>query len=107
VTTIWKEPAKGSSTLRPVNVWRVKVCSFTFTFDSIEQLEQYLDYYSGKIHPTSRIPREELPNYGGDQGETQRWFERLPMYLLEEPKRKKVVVALTKAAELWRQEQSN
>ena len=85
----------------------MKVCSFTFTFDSIEQLERYLDYYSRKTHSTSRIPREELPNYGGDQSETQRWFERLPMYLLEEPKRKKVVAALTKAAELWRREQSS
>jgi hypothetical protein len=29
--------------------------------------------------------------------EIERWFERLPMYLLEEPKRRKVVKALTKA----------
>jgi hypothetical protein len=29
-----------------------------------------------------------------------RWFERLPMYLLEEPKRQKVLKALSKALEL-------
>jgi len=30
-------------------------------------------------------------------GEAQRWFERLPMHLLEEPKRRKVLEALTRA----------
>jgi hypothetical protein len=29
----------------------------------------------------------------------ERWFERLPMYLLEEPKRQKVLKALNKALE--------
>jgi len=32
--------------------------------------------------------------------EVERWFERLPLYLLEEPKRKKVLQALTHALEL-------
>lgn len=32
--------------------------------------------------------------------EVERWFERLPMYLLEEPKRQKVFKALSKALEL-------
>jgi hypothetical protein len=34
------------------------------------------------------------------RGKIERWFERLPMYLLEEPKRKKVVQALAKALQL-------
>jgi hypothetical protein len=32
--------------------------------------------------------------------EVERWFERLPMYLLEEPKRQKVLKALSKALAL-------
>jgi hypothetical protein len=32
-----------------------------------------------------------------DHWEAHRWLERLPMYLLEEPKRKKVVKALNQA----------
>lgn len=30
----------------------------------------------------------------------ERWFERLPMYLLEEPKRQKVIKALSKTLAL-------
>ena len=85
-------------------VWYVRVCSFTFEFQTIEQLEACLAYYQQKIRPSSRIPRERLPDYGGDSGECQRWFERLPMYLLEEPKRKKVVAALEKALKEWQED---
>jgi hypothetical protein len=35
-----------------------------------------------------------------DHWEAQRWFEQLPMYLLEDAKRKKVVAALQKALKL-------
>jgi hypothetical protein len=40
------------------------------------------------------MPEEK---YNGIHWEAQRWFERLPMYLLEEPKRRKVVLALRQA----------
>jgi hypothetical protein len=79
-------------TLIPYYVYFVNVCSFTFEFHSIEQIEICLEYYSKKIHPSSRIDRD-----GGDPWEFQRWFDKLPMYLLEEPKRQKVVKALKKA----------
>jgi hypothetical protein len=36
-------------------------------------------------------------DFGGDQTETQRWYDRLPMYLREEPKRVRVVAALEEA----------
>ncbi|HEX9918020.1 MAG TPA: hypothetical protein VGA87_02570, partial [Pyrinomonadaceae bacterium] len=51
-----------------------------------------MDYYSRKIHPSSRIDIGSA-----DCWEMQRWYERLPMYLREEPKRQKVVKALTSA----------
>jgi hypothetical protein len=35
-----------------------------------------------------------------DHWEAERWFERLPMYLLEEPKRLKVIKALERALTL-------
>lgn len=54
-----------------------------------------LEYYSEKIHPSSR----RSDTLGGDHWEFQRWFERLPMYLSEAPKRQKVVKALAKALE--------
>ena len=90
--------------LSPKEVWCVRVCSFTFVFHTPQQLEACLDYYSRRIHPSSRIPEDQLHNYGGDSGECQRWFDRLPMYLLEEPKRRKVVSALRSAASQWAEE---
>lgn len=53
-------------------------------------------YFERKIHPTSRVP---VPG-DIDHWEAQRWFERLPMYLLENVKRKKVVSALQRALKL-------
>jgi hypothetical protein len=87
-------PPDLPQTLAPKEVWFVRVCSFTFTFHSVDQIKVCLAYYEQKIHASSLIPANELGNYGGDSSECQRWFDRLPMYLLEEPKRKKVVAAL-------------
>src|SRR5438034_9292935 len=88
-------PPALPTSLSPKEVWYVRVCSFTFAFHSMAQLEACFAYYSRKIHSTSRIT-EDNPLQ-----EPQRWFERLPMYLLEEPKRKKVVAALQLALNRW------
>jgi hypothetical protein len=96
---------KWSGNLAPRYVMHVYVVSFRFTFHSMEQLRACADYYSRRTHPTSRLPERLLAeDFGGDwkkwkgwPGEAERWFERLPMYLLEEPKRKKVMKALADA----------
>jgi len=69
----------------------VNVCSFTFQFQSTEQIQECLNYFSQKTRPSSRRPVECGEHYW------QRWYERLPMWLFEEPKRQKVVKALQKA----------
>jgi len=74
----------------------VTVCSFTFIFHSTEKLALCLEYYRREHQPSSRLP-VYTQNLGGDHDETQRWFERLPQYLLEKPKRLKVIKALEKA----------
>jgi hypothetical protein len=79
-------------TLFPEEVYFVRVCSFTFEFHSLVQIKECLSFYSQKIHPSSRLNAR-----GCDHWETLRWFERLPLYLQEEPKRVKVVTALEKA----------
>jgi hypothetical protein len=84
-------------TLIPHHVVFVSVCSFTFRFDSKEQLERVLRYYEQKIVPTSREPESVWALRGGDHGEAERWFEKLPLFLREEPKRLKVVKALRDA----------
>ncbi len=76
----------------PEWVYFVRVCSFTFSFDSVEQIQEYLDYYSKKIHPSSAMPN--VPQSGW---EYQTRFDELPIYLQEEAKRQKVIKALSKA----------
>jgi hypothetical protein len=83
-------------TLERHRVIFVRVCGFTFEFHNAEQLRACAAYYKRKHHRASRLPVRE-GEYGGDQTEIQRWFERLPMYLREEPKRMQVAEALSEA----------
>jgi hypothetical protein len=85
--------------LIPKDVVMVYVASFTFQFMSVQQLRDCPFFFEQKIHPSSRrpMPAETL---AGIHGEAQRWFERLPMHLPEESKRRKVLEALTRALQL-------
>jgi hypothetical protein len=96
----------GKASLAPRNVIVVRVASFAFRFETVERLRECIKYYEKKTHPSSRIPAKTL---AADLGEdwrdlrgwdVERWFERLPMYLLEEPKRQKVLIALSRALAL-------
>jgi hypothetical protein len=104
-----KEPLKrsdGKASLAPRYVIVVRVVSFTFRFGTIEQLRECIKYYQQKTRPSSRVAAKTIASQLGDDWrairswEVERWFERLPMYLLEEPKRQKVLKALFKALEL-------
>jgi hypothetical protein len=106
---ISKEPLKwldGTASLIPRHVIVVRVASFTFRFRTTEQLRECLKYYQQKTHPSSRIAAKAIAADIGEDWrelrgwEVERWFERLPMYLLEEPKRQKVIKALSKTLEL-------
>ena len=106
---IYTEPVtqwNGLASLDPKHVIVVQVASFTFRFESIEQLRECIGYYQQKIHPSSRVAAVELERQLGKDWrelrgwDVERWFERLPMYLLEEPKRRKVLKALTNALTL-------
>jgi hypothetical protein len=94
---------------RPFTTWYVRVCSFTFRFTNIRQLEACLEFFSQKTRPSSRIPYRDLKPYldaGLRSWEVQRWFDRLPMHLLEEAKRQKVVKALALAHKRWSADRS-
>jgi hypothetical protein len=78
----------------PHKVCILTVCGFTFEFHRLRQIEQCLEYYRKEHHPSSkRQVGIGLP----DHEEVQQWYERLPLYLLERPKRKKVIAALERA----------
>ena len=86
-------PNAGARNLVPRKMMLVTVASFTFRFISAGQIKDCLAYYEQKIHPSSMRPIDPAI----DRWECQRWFERLPMYLMEEPKHTKVVEALKRA----------
>jgi hypothetical protein len=96
----------GKASLAPEHVIVVRVASFAFKFETVEQLQQCIKYYEKKTRPSSRIPAKTLAaelgeDWRGLRGwDVERWFERLPMYLLEEPKRQKVLKALSRALAL-------
>ncbi len=93
-----RERHSRAPTIVPCKVCLVTVCDFTFTFHSMRQVRACRDFFSRKHHPSSRLP-VWTGEYGGDQWETQRWYEKLPQYLLEKPKRRRVVAALDRALE--------
>jgi hypothetical protein len=70
----------------------VRVCGFTFHFVSVSQVRECLDHFSRKIHPSGRY--DKLPP--GSHW-YHPWYERLPMWLFEESKRVRVVMALRQA----------
>jgi len=108
VARIWKErlTTAGTANLAPREVILVRVASFTFRFATMKQLRECISYYEQTTRPSSRIPAKEIAaDIGLDwreqrSWEVERWFERLPMYLLEEPKRQKVLKALYKTLAL-------
>ena len=108
VARIWKEKLTnfGTANLVPREVVLVRVASFTFRFTTTKQLRDCIEYYERKTHPSSRVPAKAIAaDIGPDwrelrSWEVERWFERLPMYLLEEPKRQKVLKALHKTLTL-------
>lgn len=79
-------------TLLQRQVYFVRVCSFTFEFHSLQQIQTCLDFYEQKIQTSSR---RDIG--AADHWECERWFERLPLYLREESKRQKVIKALREA----------
>ena len=106
-----REQASKNPTLIPQDDIVVRVASFTFRFVSVEHLRDCLAYFQKKTHPSGRYPSKRLASEIGPEWrklrgwEVERWYERLPMYLLEEPKRQKVVKALEKALKLVESEE--
>ncbi len=113
----WKFPTDKNAIV-PGWLYYVQVCGFTFRFNSLEQVEEYLNYYRQKIHPSSADGAgREIRIYSKTKHGEQAWmlspnahderqsrFDELPLYLREEPKRLKVVKALERALKQWRAE---
>ena len=98
----WRAP-----TLQRYPVYFVRVCGFTFEFHSIEQLQVCLEFFSQKVRPSSMIKFSESDkSIAWLHWVCQRWFERLPMQLLAERRRIRIVPALKQALEQFQRELS-
>ncbi len=62
-----------------------------------EEIVEYITFFGKKTHPSSRVPASMLPDCNFRHWHSQRWYERLPLFLQEEPKREKVLKALIEA----------
>ena len=73
-------------------VYFVRVAGFTFQFLSVEEMRECLQFFETKIHPSGRPkPNPSWVHW------YHPWYERIPGWLVEEPKRLKVVKAVTRA----------
>jgi hypothetical protein len=84
----------------------VLVCGFTFRFGRLDEIQEYIDFYSMKILPSSRRPAHDPESglFAGDHWERQTRFDRLPLYLREESKRKEVAQVLSQAQAVFTQQ---
>ena len=75
---------RPATSLDPHEILFVNVCSFTFNFKSLYELDQTLQFYRQKTHPSSRVASSRLVTGKWGHWKSLRWYERLPMYLMEE-----------------------
>ena len=71
----------------------VEVCSFTFRFSDMEEIQEYIQYFSEKTHDSTRAKK----TYDFDHYDAQTKFTRLPMQLESNQKRPRVLKALCRA----------
>ena len=105
ISDISAEKYRRAPTLQQYPVYFVRVCNFTFEFHNLEQLKACLEFFSKKVRPSSRIRFTESDRkIHWLHWVAQRWFERLPMQLLEERRRVRIVPALKQALEQFTKE---
>lgn len=76
-------------------IYFIEVCGFTFEFFSVEQIAAASEWFSEKVHKSTRMKDEPYLKYERD--EVQRWHERLPAQIKKGSKRERVVKALNNA----------
>jgi hypothetical protein len=91
----------------PKWIYFVEVCQFTFAFFSLDMLQEYMDFYSRKVLPSSQFYGASPFSQGAAAfvGVGQTRFERLPLRLRRESKRVRVVKALERALLVFQAEE--
>jgi hypothetical protein len=85
------------------SVYFVSVTGFTFEFHNIQQLEVCLRFFSQKVRPESMMQFLDTDRHILElHAISPRWFQELPLPLLEEHRRLEIAAALTKALRRFR-----
>jgi len=72
-------------------VWVVQVCGFDFHFSGVDEISEYIDWFSKKVHHSTRCS-----NFG-DHWEGQTKFTKLPGFIKSGNRRERVLKALQSA----------
>jgi hypothetical protein len=114
---IWTEtfnPKRHADKMRDVSVpaipdlqrypvYLVGITGYTFEFHNIQQIEVCLRFFSQKVRPESMMQFLETDRHILElHAVSPRWFQELPLPLLEEHRRLEIATALTKALRRFR-----
>jgi len=94
----WKEKMPKSGWVNkftPAYVYYVEVCGFTFEFLTIQDIIEVMNWFSQKIHKSTRLPDSKWLRAEHDVA--QRWYEKLPAYIKKGSKRSRIIKALDEA----------
>jgi len=84
-------------------VYIVATLGFTFEFHTIQQIEVCLRFFSQKVRPESMMQFLDSDRHIFElHAVSPRWFQELPLPLLEEHRRLEIAAALTKALRRFR-----
>ena len=86
---------KSSDNLVPKWVYFADVCSFTFQFATIEQVNQCIAYFEQKTHPST------IDNHPPFEHYWQPWYCKLPKGLNKKAKKQKVLKVLYQITQRW------
>ena len=91
----WKKEYAHPDSLNPPINYFVEVCGFTFQFSSLAEMREAQEWFSTRIHPSSRLPDSAWLRAEHDVA--QKWHERLPASIKKGSRRTKVIKALDEA----------
>ncbi|MEM9533348.1 MAG: hypothetical protein AAGA23_20670 [Pseudomonadota bacterium] len=80
------EPPKDNFV--PAHAYFVQAAGYTLEFVSLAQVQEALEYFRKKVHPSTMEPAVHSEHYW------QRWYERLPKGIKSGSKRAKMARAL-------------
>ena len=91
----WTKQYYWPNPLTPSINYFVEVCGFTFQFGTLDDMREAREWFSIKVHPSSRLPDSVWLRAEHDVA--QKWHERLPVFIKKGSKRGRIIRAFDEA----------